>query len=96
MSNPIFSRIYQVTIAKHGCTDDDEVLNILADSLEESVDKGYLYTEFLDEPQVLCYEVLSSELLSEIFVGQEYDTVEVEIIPEVENGGIGYDEEHSI
>jgi len=81
MSIPTFSRVFQVTIQKHGSERQDETLKVLADGIEEAILLGYAYVEFLDEDDVVCYEVTSAQLWYDIFTGVEDDTEEVELVP---------------
>lgn len=80
--NPNFSRVFQVKIWKHGSEEKEEFLKVLADDIEEAIEKGYLYASMLDDPGMFCYEVTEAQLWYSIFVGVEDDVEEIEIVPE--------------
>lgn len=74
MSIPSFSRVFGVNITKYGPKADTEYVHVLADDIEEAIAKGYEYIEFLSEPEVVCYEVTSVDLVNEIFLWADEET----------------------
>lgn len=74
MSIPNFSRVFSVVITKHGPSKGKEYVEVLADGIDEAIEKGYEYADLLDEPDVVCYEVTSADLVSEIFLWADEET----------------------
>ena len=83
---PNFSRVFQVTIKKYGSEREDEILKVVADGVEEAIHLGYNYIDFLEEDDVLCYEVTSAQLWYDVYLGELEDysvdeVEEVELVP---------------
>ncbi len=100
MSNPIYSRIYQVTVRTYKWNDEKKVydksidiVSVLADNLEKAIQQGNDCTESWNKPDTrVVYEIEAVSLVrGVVFVGKELDTEEVEIVAETE-----YAEDHSI
>lgn len=92
MCEPIFSRVFEVTINLYGYNNDVEVetIFVLAEDIEDAVEQGKDYADTLNYEDLLIYEVVSAEICCDIFVGihEEEDTEEVTLTP--------HSEEHSI
>ena len=97
MSELSLSRVFDVTIRKYkrnsffvgDYESNEEVISVLADNIEEAVELGKDYAEFLNSSGSWeWYEIVDTVLTVEnVFLGvEEEDTIEIEYVPEPPEG----------
>ena len=99
MTSPNFSRVFEVTIKKYKITEslwgptipddvssEEEVVVLLADGLEEAIEKGNEYADaMMPSGNWKVYEIVSAKFITDVLVGFDVDD-EVEIVYTPEDG----------